>query len=286
MQKGSLFCSPFPALTVCRLFDDSHSDRWEVIVLWRYDLLCLTVGAGKDLCRCFFTLRVWVKFTCWNGLLECLPCFKLWHDYFLRAGDIHSTRGLVNFESPWPIFKVVVPGNGHEAAAPLLSRSLVIGAPASEKIVSWVVNQSGMCQNNDPRACVLLLLAHHSSPAIWTNPKLFNSALPKVLSSLSQAAPRMESGGENPATGSPRWLYRAPPAQKVQPPLGALGLVWLGRAGPGPEILQDLRALTWWHIQELSSLSPKADQTPGIWQQSGSQRPERNIGGHSFYSSN
>ena len=164
--------------------------------------------------------------------------------------------------------------------------ALVIGAPASEKIVSWVVNQSGMCQNNDPRACVLLLLAHHSSPAIWTNPKLFNSALPKVLSSLSQAAPRMESGGENPATGSPRWLYRAPPAQKVQPPLGALGLVWLGRAGPGPQSLQDLRALTWWHIQELSSLSPKADQTPGIWQQSGSQRPERNIGGHSFYSSN
>ena len=35
----------------------------------------------------------------------------------------------MNFKSPWPVFKVVVPGNGHEAAAPLLSSSLVIGAP-------------------------------------------------------------------------------------------------------------------------------------------------------------
>ena len=154
--------------------------------------------------------------------------------------------------------------------------------------MSWVVNQSGMCQNNDPRACVLLLLAHHSSPAIWTNPKLFNSALPKVLASLSQAAPRMESGGKNPALGAlgTRCLYRAPPAQEVQLPLGALSLVWLRRAGPGPAILQGLRALTCWHIQGPSSLSPKADQTPGMWQQPGSQRPERNLGGRSFYSSN
>ena len=43
-------------------------------------------------------------------------------------------------------------------------------------------------------------------PHLWANPKLFSSALRKVLSSyLSKAALRMESGGKNPTTGSPRY---------------------------------------------------------------------------------
>ena len=42
-------------------------------------------------------------------------------------------------------------------------------------------------------------------PHLWTNPKFFSSALPKVLSSSSsQVALKMESGGKNATTGSPR----------------------------------------------------------------------------------
>ena len=42
-------------------------------------------------------------------------------------------------------------------------------------------------------------------PHLWTNPKFFSSALPKVLSSSSsQVALKMDSGGKNATTGSPR----------------------------------------------------------------------------------
>ena len=38
MQERSLFSTPFPALIVCRLFDDGHSDRCEVISHCSFDL--------------------------------------------------------------------------------------------------------------------------------------------------------------------------------------------------------------------------------------------------------
>lgn len=95
-------------------------------------------------------------------------------------------------------------------------------------------------------------------PHLWANPKLFSSALRKVLSSyLSQAALRMESGGENPTTGSPRdqmTFTRTLPAQRSN-------LLWVPSAcgvavedGPGErlcfhpgQILQVLWGPTCWH---------------------------------------
>ena len=38
MQECSLFFTPYPAFTVCRLFDDGHSDQCEVISYSSFDL--------------------------------------------------------------------------------------------------------------------------------------------------------------------------------------------------------------------------------------------------------
>ena len=38
VQEGSLFSTPSPAFVVCRLFDDGHSDRCEVISHCSFDL--------------------------------------------------------------------------------------------------------------------------------------------------------------------------------------------------------------------------------------------------------
>ena len=38
VQERSLLCTPSPALIVCRLFDDSHSDQCEVIAHCSFDL--------------------------------------------------------------------------------------------------------------------------------------------------------------------------------------------------------------------------------------------------------
>ena len=38
VQEGSLFSTPSPAFIVCRLFDDGHSDRCEVIRHCSFDL--------------------------------------------------------------------------------------------------------------------------------------------------------------------------------------------------------------------------------------------------------
>ena len=38
MQECSLFSIPSPALIICRLFDDGHSDQCEVISHCRFDL--------------------------------------------------------------------------------------------------------------------------------------------------------------------------------------------------------------------------------------------------------
>ena len=38
MQEGSLFSTPSPAFIVCRLFDEGHSDRYDVISHCKFDL--------------------------------------------------------------------------------------------------------------------------------------------------------------------------------------------------------------------------------------------------------
>ena len=38
VQEGSLFSTPFPEFTVCRLFDEGHSDQCEVISHCAFDL--------------------------------------------------------------------------------------------------------------------------------------------------------------------------------------------------------------------------------------------------------
>ena len=35
---GSLFCTPFPAFVICRLFNDGHSDQCEVVAHCSFDL--------------------------------------------------------------------------------------------------------------------------------------------------------------------------------------------------------------------------------------------------------
>ena len=44
MQEHSLFSTPSPAFTVCRLFDDGHSDQREIIPHCGFDLHFLMLG--------------------------------------------------------------------------------------------------------------------------------------------------------------------------------------------------------------------------------------------------
>ena len=42
MQERSLLSTPSPAFIVCRLFDDGHSDQYELI-LWFVVLICISL---------------------------------------------------------------------------------------------------------------------------------------------------------------------------------------------------------------------------------------------------
>ena len=42
VQEFSLFCTSSPAFIVCRLFDDGHSDQYELI-LWFVVLICISL---------------------------------------------------------------------------------------------------------------------------------------------------------------------------------------------------------------------------------------------------
>ena len=46
MQEGSLFSTPSPAVIVCRLFDDGHSDRCEVIS--HCSLVCISLMSDVE----------------------------------------------------------------------------------------------------------------------------------------------------------------------------------------------------------------------------------------------
>ena len=56
---------------------------------------------------------------------------------------------------------LVVPAKFHKAAALLHAPARVAWATrALEKVVSWVVASSGMCQEKEPRAHILVLFRH------------------------------------------------------------------------------------------------------------------------------
>lgn len=76
---------------------------------------------------------------------------------------------------------LVVPAKFHKAAA-LLHAPLgwLWATRALEKVVSWVVASSGMCQKKEPRAHILVLFRHHVP--LPRNPKSRPNSQLRVLS--------------------------------------------------------------------------------------------------------
>ena len=64
MQEHSLFSTPSPAFIVCRLFDDGHSDRCEVIAHCSFDLLSLIMNNVEHF-SCLLAI-------CMSSLEKCL----------------------------------------------------------------------------------------------------------------------------------------------------------------------------------------------------------------------
>ena len=65
VQEHSLFSTPSPAFTLCRLFDDGHSDHCEVISHWSFDLHF----SNNELC---WDLFMYLLVICMSSLEKCL----------------------------------------------------------------------------------------------------------------------------------------------------------------------------------------------------------------------
>ena len=94
MWEGSLFSRPFLAFALCRLFDDGHFDKWEVIPQCR----CVALIRAFFFFFWYLFVCFWVSFfVCASSLLLCagflsLQCagFSLWR--LLLLGSMGSRR--------------------------------------------------------------------------------------------------------------------------------------------------------------------------------------------------
>ena len=103
MQEGSLFSTPSPAFIACRLFDDGHSDWYEVVSHCSFDLhfsndkQCgtsfhvfvshLYVFFGEMSVLVFFPLFDWV--VCFSGIATPV----------LLPGESHGQRSLAGYST-------------------------------------------------------------------------------------------------------------------------------------------------------------------------------------------
>ena len=58
MHKGSLFSTSLSTLAISCLFDNSHSDWYEVISSCGFDLHSLMISDGEHLFMCLLALRI------------------------------------------------------------------------------------------------------------------------------------------------------------------------------------------------------------------------------------
>ena len=56
--EGSLVSTASPAFVVCRLFDDDHFDRWEVMPHCSFDLPFCKISDAEHLFMCFLAIRL------------------------------------------------------------------------------------------------------------------------------------------------------------------------------------------------------------------------------------